>query len=808
MPNNSSPTIATGLVNPQGCFSCNAGFWKNPQGNGSCDVPDLGKWVDATKNEKKDCSPVTHANFDDWVAGAADAANKCRFSCSGSYSPDTSARSCVTTTQSCSITDGSGTQTWDTQNNLYGTCTITACDAGFDNDQDSTQCQATAAAYYSPANNNARTACPTPNNSSPTTTTGLSSIDGCFTCSDGYFLKASTCEKIEPDAFALGNQDSYVLYNSGEVEGWGKVSSDPWVFNRKIDLGTVNGTKNKAQAIESGSGDHRCIILKNGTNDHGAVKCWGVNTYEQLGIVGNTTDRDTPTDITALGNDASSTPYTAKSLAVGYEHVCAILNDDKVKCWGRNNFGQIGGGSGSDITVSGTPGDPLSGATATAIAAYHLTCALLPAGGVKCWGSNGRGATGGGTPNLSGGTATAVTAGNTYSCALKDNQSIRCWGVRGNFNPDSSLKKENFVPFTDTATRIETGNISFCAILTDKTVKCWSSRFIGSNYGEIGGSVFSAFANRVVKRGISGDPLEGEIAVSVAMGVDHTCALTETDKSIKCWGKNDDGQIIGTLINMEGGTDGTGTSTGVTGTLTVNATPSASALETDIGGKVCGLAVTDATNGIALQYATPLTYNSLVGTTISDAIDNLITVVGTTVKLGGTSITLTKHADADKIEATVDIPIFDGMTLNIMHDNDSGDCSSSPVTTQILLSGSTTAGVVAKGLWVISDGYAHSSGADQLINLDGVEIDLGGLGLTKEGIADNVVGKVNNRNNRRSWEGLQDTHLPYSAAKIDGDASTTDDCPAGDYCVEFTRIFKGTAGNNGIPFGDVDYEKI
>ncbi len=588
------------------------------------------------------------------------------------------------------------------------------------------------------------------------------------------------------------------------MEGWGKVDSDPWVFNRKIDLGTVNGTKNKAQAIESGTFNHRCVILKNGTNDHGAVKCWGENDEKQLGV-GGRNDRDTPTDVTAMGNDTSNNPYTAKSLALGEEHTCAILNDDKVKCWGSNNFGQIGGGSGSKVTVSGTKGDPLGGGTATAIAAYHHTCALLPAGSVKCWGKNIYETTAGGVPSLGNGrTATAVTAGGAYSCALKDDQTIGCWGWNGKSTRNNLgaqvFVQGDFFPFSDAVTRITTGSSSLCTILADKTVKCWDTSGF-RHYGEIGGAETDPSTNLVVVRGTSGDPLESETAVSLAMGKDHTCALTEADKSIKCFGKNDEGQIIGTL-NMEGGTDGTGTSTGVTGTLTADSAPSASALETDANGKICGFEMTDGTNSAFLQYATPKTYNTSGNTDITHAIDNLIAAVNP-VRLGGSNITLTRHADNDKIVATVDIPIFDGMTLNIAHDDDGENCSS-PVATQILLSGSTTAGATAKGLWVISDDYTYSIGADKLINFDGVEIDLGTSTLTNENIANAVITKIKGA----SGDGLQYTHLPYSAAKIDGAASTTDDCPSGNFCVEFTRIFAGSAGNNGIPFGDADYEQL
>ena len=34
--------------------------------------------------------------------------------------------------------------------------------------------------------------------------------------------------------------------------------------------------------------------------------------------------------------------HTARAVAVGSAHTCALLDDDKVKCWGRNDFGQLG----------------------------------------------------------------------------------------------------------------------------------------------------------------------------------------------------------------------------------------------------------------------------------------------------------------------------------------------------------------------------------------------------------------------------------------------------------------------------------
>ena len=71
--------------------------------------------------------------------------------------------------------------------------------------------------------------------------------------------------------------------------------------------------------------------------------------------------RTTPTAVTAsiLGDAGGGVPNTVKSVAAGDEHTCALLNNNTVVCWGRNNYGQIGGGSGANNTISGTAGSPL-----------------------------------------------------------------------------------------------------------------------------------------------------------------------------------------------------------------------------------------------------------------------------------------------------------------------------------------------------------------------------------------------------------------------------------------------------------------
>ncbi|SVE10795.1 uncharacterized protein METZ01_LOCUS463649, partial [marine metagenome] len=159
---------------------------------------------------------------------------------------------------------------------------------------------------------------------------------------------------------------------------------------------------------------YRVEELAAGTNFYcarsiqGLVKCWGQNNEGQLGI-GNTTQYGDSVNETGtyLPFVNLGTNETAKQIVAGSAHVCALLNEGDVVCWGDNALNQVSTSSTS-LNIgdhSSEMGDSLSqinfGVTNSNIiklsaGGFH-TCALFEDGDVKCWGENGAGQLGIGT---------------------------------------------------------------------------------------------------------------------------------------------------------------------------------------------------------------------------------------------------------------------------------------------------------------------------------------------------------------------------------------------------------------------------
>jgi len=157
--------------------------------------------------------------------------------------------------------------------------------------------------------------------------------------------------------------------------------------------------------------EHTCALSSSGN-----VKCWGLNGGS--GQLGNGTTGDyqtTPVDVCTQAPPAPCVPLggVAAVASVGY-HTCVITTMRGLKCWGYGFFGKLGPYQPS--AASALPNDvctatfpmpcaPLSDIAALATGGFH-TCAVIEDGGAKCWGWNEYGQLG--NPTASGGIPTDV----------------------------------------------------------------------------------------------------------------------------------------------------------------------------------------------------------------------------------------------------------------------------------------------------------------------------------------------------------------------------------------------------------------
>ena len=280
-----------------------------------------------------------------------------------------------------------------------------------------------------------------------------------------------------------------------------------------------------ASPTSSRSGFTPTVVSAGGTScavsDTGNLKCWGHNNYGQLGL-GDTDDRGYKEGDMGSALPAVDVGEPVSAVSSGYDHTCALLASGGVKCWGFNRYGQLGTG---DTEPRGDEPDEMSGnlpivdlgePAVAVVAGANHTCALLVSGAVKCWGDNGGGQLG-----------TADTA---------------LFHFRGG-HPGEMGANLPAADLGDTALAITSGQGHTCALLSSGAVKCWGS----NSDGQIGlGDTLKYLDGQGDDPGEMGDNLPvvdlGGPATAVSAGLIHTCALL-VGGTVKCWGNNIFGQL-------------------------------------------------------------------------------------------------------------------------------------------------------------------------------------------------------------------------------------------------------------------------
>ncbi|MDD5225066.1 MAG: MopE-related protein [bacterium] len=366
-----------------------------------------------------------------------------------------------------------------------------------------------------------------------------------------------------------GDSFSCSLSEAGGVKCWGNNGGgqlgDGTIIARNTPVDVI-GLSSGVIALATG-GDHSCALLNTG-----GVKCWGYNYVGQLGvgtytgpeICGDTACSTRPVAIPGLASGVTA-------IAAGDSHACAILGSGAVKCWGYNSYGQLGIGNKngpetcySTLKCSTTPiAVPAisSGAKSLALG-YGHSCALLSTGGVKCWGENMYSQVGDGTTtdrmtpvnvySLTSGVA-SISAGGDNACAILNSGIVRCWGDNSDgqigtgslIGPTTCMYKPcsgipmNVLGLGTGVNMIDVGsNGSACVVTTSGGIKCWGKntddqlgigidsgpQWCGEGYSFCTPSPMDAI-------GLNSGML------SVSAGAWHSCAVTDTGM-VKCWGNN------------------------------------------------------------------------------------------------------------------------------------------------------------------------------------------------------------------------------------------------------------------------------
>ncbi|HEX4345747.1 MAG TPA: hypothetical protein VHZ31_09305, partial [Solirubrobacteraceae bacterium] len=187
-------------------------------------------------------------------------------------------------------------------------------------------------------------------------------------------------------SISVGNASACALTATGDVWCWGTGSQGQLGTGSvassdvPVHLDTL-GAGNRAVSVSVG---HACVI----TNVGGAM-CWGSNGHGELGD-GTATTRLTPVQVAGLASGVAR-------IAAGYFFTCAVLTSGAVKCWGDNEYGQLGNGTTANSAT------PVSVAAFTFVDApssitvgADFACAIAPGVG-DCWGHNNDGELGDGT---------------------------------------------------------------------------------------------------------------------------------------------------------------------------------------------------------------------------------------------------------------------------------------------------------------------------------------------------------------------------------------------------------------------------
>jgi len=358
---------------------------------------------------------------------------------------------------------------------------------------------------------------------------------------------------------AAGASHSCALKNDGTVWCWGKNDSaqlgsgglmTPYTGTPvQVTIDANDNSLTSVTDITVGS-SHTCALLQTG-----GVKCWGLSLAGRLGNNSQLNPGNFPVDVRV---DSNGTPLTGvRSISAGADFTCAVLQGGTVKCWGVNSYSQLGTlGSNTLVAqdvVRDAQGTLLSNIVAVTTGDEHA-CAQTQLGAVWCWGRNHVYQAGKTAPNpvvfptlvTMSGLAVELVAGTGHTCARQANGQVECWGGNAWGQLGTGISSAPSLPIMATAVpplrSITAGGDTTCGQkLTEDTTICWGKH----SSGQLGNGTLmkpNVAVETVKQAGTAFFNGSSISKISVSKGYGHTCAIDNTQR-LFCWGSNILGQI-------------------------------------------------------------------------------------------------------------------------------------------------------------------------------------------------------------------------------------------------------------------------
>lgn len=362
-----------------------------------------------------------------------------------------------------------------------------------------------------------------------------------------YFNSGITSKEYSKTGLALGTNHACVSQHGQSVKCWGLNSTFQLGTSTTANTGlaTTGNLGSSAQIVRTIAGDaSTCVLYADGT-----IRCVGSNTYGELGV-GTTSNYQS--NVQTVNIPALNVGEKAVDLAGGHSHYCFLTNNQRVFCWGKN----AGGEALQGVATPSQLNSPSNLSSLTSVvqlsAGFNHTCAVISDGSVKCWGKNDFGQVGNGTSTSSptapaialAGGVEKVRAGYQSTCAVLATGELRCWGHNSNGQlglgntthqsaPVSVLASSHRV--VDAALGLSTSSeAQTCALLSGGSARCWANNADGQLGNGNQSNVALASSNSAF---VTHAPFK-----NIKTGSRFTCGVLFND-SVFCWGVNTSGRV-------------------------------------------------------------------------------------------------------------------------------------------------------------------------------------------------------------------------------------------------------------------------